>query len=68
MVYYTRTKSPAGTLSLDAAPAYKTLSDAMSALCEPLKRGSATDAWVDDHDGVKRADLTAIKRHCGLSN
>jgi hypothetical protein len=37
----------------------------MTAACGALRYG-ATDAWVEDENGEKVADLRAIKKHCGV--
>jgi hypothetical protein len=39
---------------------------AMWAVATVLRNGTIIDAWVNDDEGNKHADLAAIKKHCGI--
>ena len=43
-----------------------TAESAMEAVAAVLRNGTIIDAWVNDAEGKKHADLAAIKRHCGI--
>ena len=38
----------------------------MEAVAAVLRNGTVIDAWVNDAEGNKHADLVAIKKHCGI--
>jgi hypothetical protein len=39
---------------------------AMEAVSAVLRDGRIIDAWVNDDEGKKYADLAVIKKHCGI--
>ena len=43
-----------------------TAEHAMEAVAAVLRNGTVIDAWVNDAEGNKHADLVAIKKHCGI--
>lgn len=65
MVYFVRTVLRSGTLARNATP-YETLEGAILVAGAEIKRGYAVDAWIEDQEGDKVADLSKIKQHCGI--
>jgi hypothetical protein len=63
MPYYLYMRAAGGTeTKLDRA--YNSIEDAMSPACGALRAHGITDAWVVDENGMKHADLEAIKEYC----
>jgi hypothetical protein len=63
MPYYLYMRAAGGTETrLDRA--YNSIEDAMTPACGALRARGITDAWVVDENGMKHADLEAIKEYC----
>ncbi len=63
MPYYLYMRAAGGTeTKLDRA--YNSIEDAMTPACGALRARGITDAWVVDENGMKHADLEAIKEYC----
>ena len=65
MAYLVRTVLRSGILTRSAT-SYDDLGGAMRAAGVQLEKGYAADAWIEDSDGTKVADASAIKRECNL--
>jgi hypothetical protein len=65
MAYYVRIIRD-GTLTLDSSP-YPTREHAMTIAGTLIRNGLAEDAWIDDHNQQKVADLADIKKHCSIA-
>ena len=65
MPYYLRTITAAGTPAFSATPC-ASVEAAMMSACATFRYG-ATDAWIDDENGQKVADLEMIKEYCGTA-
>lgn len=65
MVYFVRTVLRSGTPARNATP-HETVEDAMLVAGTEIKKGYAIDAWIEDRAGDTVADLSKIKRHCGI--
>ena len=64
MPFYIKATTAGGTFIDNATP----YSDLSSEVCTELRDRTLIDAWVDDHDGKRRAGLADIKKYCGISN
>ena len=65
MAYLVRTVLRSGMLARSAI-SYDDLRDAMRAAGAQLEKGYAVDCWIEDSDGTKTVDMSAIKRECNL--
>jgi hypothetical protein len=65
MTYYLCMVTADGAIGNHAKP-FSTLEAAMSVACPAIGNGLA-DAWIEDHNGERRADFDDIKKHCGVS-
>ena len=65
MAYLVRTVMRSGMLTRGAT-SFADLRDAVRAAGAQLEKGYAADAWIEDEDGTKVADSSAIKRECQI--